>query len=119
MASKFDKLRKKMLASPAARKEYERLGPEFEVASALISARKRAKLTQEELAKRMKTRQTAIARMESGRHLSSMKTIANYAAATGCRVSLKLVGNARAARATKAVREGKVGAGGRKKLARG
>lgn len=91
MATKFDRLKKKMLAGPAARAEYDRLAPEFELASALIAARKRAKLSQKDLAERMKTTQTAIARMESGRHTPSMKSIQRYAAATGSRVSLKLV----------------------------
>ena len=91
MATKFDKLKGDMLADPAAREEYDRLAPEYEIASALITARKRAKLSQEQLAQRMKTTQTAIARMESGRHLPSMKTIMRYAKATGSRISFKLV----------------------------
>ncbi len=91
MATKFDKLKGDMLADPAAREEYDRLAPEYEIASALITARKRAKLSQEQLAQRMKTTQTAIARMESGRHLPSMKTIMRYAKATGSRMSFKLV----------------------------
>ncbi len=41
MATKFDKLKRDMLADPAAREEYHRLAPEFEIASALITARKR------------------------------------------------------------------------------
>ncbi len=91
MTSKFDKLKDEMLADPAAREEYDRLAPGFEIASALIAARKRAKLSQEQLAQRMKTTQTAIARMESGRHWPTMKTITRYAAATGSRISFKLV----------------------------
>ncbi len=91
MMTKFDRLKRDMLADPAARDEYDRLAPEFEIASALITARKRAKLSQEQLAQRMKTTQTAIARMESGRHLPSMKTIMRYAKATGSRISFKLV----------------------------
>ena len=91
MATKFDRLKKKMLADPAARAEYERLGPEFEIASTLITARRRAKLTQEQLAERMNTTQSAIARMESGRHTVSMTSIRRYAEATGSRVSVWLV----------------------------
>ena len=91
MATKFDKLKREMLADPAAREEYDRLAPEYEIASALITARKRAKLSQEQLAERMETTQTAIARMESGRHTSNIKTLTRYAKATGSRVSFKLV----------------------------
>ncbi len=34
MTNKFDKLKDEMLADPAAREEYDRLAPEFEIASA-------------------------------------------------------------------------------------
>lgn len=90
MATKFDRLKQDMLADPAARGEYRRLASEFEIAGALITARKRAKLSREQLAERMKTTQTAIARMESGRHMPTMKTIKRYATATGSRVEIKL-----------------------------
>ena len=93
MATKFDRLKKKMLADPAARAEYETLGLEFEIASTLITARRRAKLTQQQLAVRMSTTQTAIARMESGRHMPSMTSIQRYAEVTGSRVLLRLVCN--------------------------
>lgn len=43
MATKFDRLKKNMLADPAARTEYEKLGPKFEIANTLVTARRRAK----------------------------------------------------------------------------
>lgn len=46
------------------REAYERLGPGFEVARAFIAARTRAGFTQAELAARMKTTQSAVARLE-------------------------------------------------------
>ncbi len=90
MAVKFSTLKKRMLADPGARAEYERLGPEFQMASALIAARKRARLTQQQLAERMATTQTAVARMESGRHVPSMKSILRYAEATGSKLAISL-----------------------------
>ncbi len=90
MAVKFSTLRKRMLSDPEARAEYERLGPEFQMASALIAARRRANLTQEQVARRMATTQTAVARMESGRHVPSMKSILRYAEATGSKVAISL-----------------------------
>lgn len=91
MATKFDRMKKKMLADPAARAEYDRIAPEFEMASVLIGARKRARLSQAQLAARMGTTQAAVARMESGRHVPNIRSIKRYATATGSRVSLKLV----------------------------
>ena len=65
------------------RKEYEALEAEFAVAQALIEARARAGLTQEELAARMDTSQSAIARLEAGRTLPSGRTLERFAKATG------------------------------------
>lgn len=90
MAAKFSALKKRMLSDPEARAEYERLGAEFQMASALIAARKRANLTQAQVAERMATTQTAIARMESGRHVPSMKSILRYAEATGSKLAIRL-----------------------------
>lgn len=73
------------------RAEYESQAAEFEVARAPIAARARAGLSQEALAKKIGTTQSAIARIESGRNLPSMKTIKRYAEATGSRLSLELL----------------------------
>ena len=89
--TKLSTLKRKMLSDPEARKEYERLGPEFEISSEPIAARKRAKLSQEDLANRMGTTQSAIARLESGHKMPMMQTIQRYAEATGSRVRLSLV----------------------------
>ena len=70
------------------REAYERLGPEFEVVHALIEARTRAGFTQAELAARMETTQSAVARMESGRVPPSMRTLAKVARATGTRLRI-------------------------------
>ena len=51
--------------------------PEFELARELISARMRAGLTQGEVAARMGTTQSVVARIESGRGTPSMRTVHN------------------------------------------
>jgi transcriptional regulator with XRE-family HTH domain len=61
---------------------------EFALASELIEARSRAGLTQEELADRMETSQSAIARMESGRTIPSGTTLKRIARATGTRLRI-------------------------------
>ncbi len=70
------------------RATYEELGPEFELARTLIEARTRAGLSQAQLAKRMKTTQSVIARMESGRVRPSTKTLEKVARATGTRLKI-------------------------------
>lgn len=76
-------LHEQWMGDPAYRAEYERLAPEFELARALIEARTRAGLTQQDLAQRMHTTQSAIARMESGTRLPSLNTLKRFAQATG------------------------------------
>ena len=81
---KFSTLHKRMMKDEAYRKEYDALEEEF----ALIAARARAGLSQAELAKRMKTTQSAIARLESGRATPSTRTLQRFAAATGHRLKI-------------------------------
>lgn len=91
MGKKLAKLKKDWLREPDFRAECEAQESEFAVARALVRARVRASLTQAQLAARMGTTQSAVARMESGRHMPSMKTIRRYAEATGSRVRFDLV----------------------------
>ncbi len=68
---------------PAYVKAYDALSDEFAIAEALIDARAKANLRQEDVARRMKTSQTAVARLESGRSNPSLSTLRRYAKATG------------------------------------
>ena len=70
------------------RREYDALEEEFSFVQALIEARTRAGLTQEELAARMETSQSAIARLESGRAKPSARTRERFARATGTRLHI-------------------------------
>jgi transcriptional regulator with XRE-family HTH domain len=79
-----------MLANPEVKREYDALEQEFAIASELIRARARAGLSQAELAERMGTSQSAIARLESGQTLPSTKTLIRFAEATGSKVELRL-----------------------------
>lgn len=83
-------LKARLLADPETRAEYEAQAPEFAIARELIAARARAGLTQEEIAERMQTSQSTIARLESGRAMPSMRTLSRYAEATGSRPVIKL-----------------------------
>lgn len=65
------------------KEEFDALETEFALARAMIVARAKAGLTQEELAKRMDTSQSAIARLETGRSLPSGRTLERFAKATG------------------------------------
>jgi ribosome-binding protein aMBF1 (putative translation factor) len=67
---------------------YEAAETEFSLAASMIAARSQADLTQAELAKRMGTTQSAIARMESGKFKPSQTTLEKYARATGTRLHI-------------------------------
>ncbi|MBV9156814.1 MAG: helix-turn-helix transcriptional regulator [Acidobacteriaceae bacterium] len=86
--SSVDDLHKKWMKSPQYRREYKALEEEFSLAAALIEARSRAGLTQEEVAQRMKTTQAVIARLEGGGSMPSTRTLERYAKATGSRLKI-------------------------------
>jgi transcriptional regulator with XRE-family HTH domain len=73
--------KRQLIKDPAFRKEYEALEPEYRLASDLIRLRLSKGLTQEELAKRIHTRQSAIARLESAGSLPSLSTVKRVAEA--------------------------------------
>ena len=85
---------KKMLKDPAVRKAYDAQAEEFALLDELLKARRRADLTQAEVAKRMGTKPPAVARLEAGggskRHSPSIATLRKYADAVGCRLEVKL-----------------------------
>lgn len=86
--SKIKDLHKGWSQDPKYRKAYEELASEFELASVLINARLHAGLTQEQLAKRMKTTQSTVARLEGGRANPSTRTLEKFAQATGTRLKI-------------------------------
>ena len=82
-------LKSKWLKDPKIKEAYELTKPEFDLAKNLIAERLKAHLTQKEIAKRMKTTQSVVARLESGAQRPSFKTIENYAKALGKRIEIK------------------------------
>ena len=86
--TKVRDLHQKWMKGAEYRKAYESLAPEFELARAVIDARVTAGLTQEQLARRMETTQSVVARLESGRTRPSTQTLQRLAAATGTRLRI-------------------------------
>jgi len=85
---RVDDLHKKWMKDSKYRREYEALEEEFSLVAALIEARTRAGLTQEQVAQRMKTTQAVIARLEGGGSKPSTRTLERYADATGSRLKI-------------------------------
>lgn len=89
-----DKMVSDWMKDPAFRAEYDRLDEEFSLLDELLAARKAAGLTQEQVAERMGTKQTSIARLETGLtsgHLPSMTMLKKYARAVGKKLQIRLV----------------------------
>ena len=85
---RVDDLHKDWMKDPKYRREYEALEEEFSLVAALLEARTRAGLTQEQVAQRMKTTQAVIARLEGGGSKPSTRTLERYAEATGSRLKI-------------------------------
>jgi ribosome-binding protein aMBF1 (putative translation factor) len=85
---------KKMLKQPAVKAGYDAQEDEFALLDELLRARRRAGLTQSEVAARMGTKTPIVARLESGGgkrgRSPSLATLRDYASAVGCRVEIRL-----------------------------
>lgn len=83
------------MKNPKFVEEYNAIGEEFALFDEMLKARKKAGLTQADVAKKMGTKTPAVARLEAfGRHKKhspSIVTLQKYAEAVGCRLEIKLV----------------------------
>jgi transcriptional regulator with XRE-family HTH domain len=86
-------LKARALERADVKSEYDRLDEEFAFLDEILKARSIAGVTQAEVAERVGTTQSAIARLESGsgKHSPSIATLQKYAHALGCRLELRLV----------------------------
>jgi transcriptional regulator with XRE-family HTH domain len=86
-------LKARALERADVKTEYDRLDEEFQFLDEFLKARAAAGVTQAEVAERIGTTQSAVARLESGRgkHSPSLATLQKYAHALGCRLELRLV----------------------------
>lgn len=89
--TKLADLKKTLMQSEEFRAEYEKADAEFQIVEALVRARTEGNMSQAELAKRMGTTQSAIARLEGGGVSPSLTTLRRYAAAAGLKLEINLV----------------------------
>ena len=86
----FKDFKKKALADPEVSEEYELLSTSYELRKNLIRLRKKAGLTQEELAEKLHTKKSNISRLENVNSKTSPKlsTIEEYAKAVGYKLEI-------------------------------
>lgn len=86
-------MRAQALGNAEVKAEYDKLSSEFALLDEFLKARAAQGLTQAQVAEKIGTTQSAVARMESGRgkHSPSLATLSKYAEALGCRLEVRLV----------------------------
>jgi ribosome-binding protein aMBF1 (putative translation factor) len=90
MGKSLNDLHKGWMKDPAYQRDHAALEDEFALAESFIRARAQSGLTQEQVAERMGTTQSVVARLESGRSKPSLRTMERFADAVGAKVKLVL-----------------------------
>lgn len=80
---KHEDVKKQLLQNPEVQKEYENLKVLYDIKSEIIRLRLEQGLSQKELADKIKTKQSAISRLESGEYNPSIDFLAKVANALG------------------------------------
>ena len=86
----FSEVKKRLLQDPEVKKAYDDLQPEFDLIALIIQKRIDEGITQKELAKRAKTKQSAISRFESGNYNPSLAWVTNLAHALNAKVRISI-----------------------------
>ena len=88
----FDVVREKWLKDYEVKKNYDAVGPEFQIAGEIIKARTKAQMTQAELAEKIGTKPTAISRIESPNYgRVSISTLNKIAVALNCDLKIEFL----------------------------
>ena len=93
MTTSLKRFKRRALSRPEVKAAYDASAEEFAFLDEVLKARAESGLTQAEVAERVGTTQSAIARLESAepKHSPSIATLQKYAKALGYTVQVKLV----------------------------
>ncbi len=87
----YERVLATMLRDPEFRRAYEELEPEFQVIRQVIALRNKRNMTQTELAKRVGTKQSSIARMETKGQLGTLGLLHRVAKALDAQLDVRLI----------------------------
>lgn len=87
--TKWENYEKKLLQKKDFRKVADKLEYEYSIAQSLIQLRKQNQLTQEELAKKIGTKQPVLSRIETGTVKPSLDVLERIAKALGTRLEIR------------------------------
>jgi transcriptional regulator with XRE-family HTH domain len=108
MRRDLKQFRSRALARPEVKRAYDSIAEEFEFLDEILKARASAGLSQAEVAARIGTTQSAVARLESAdsKHSPSIATLQRYASALGYKLQVRLVkGRGLATRSARSARK--------------
>lgn len=83
-------LRKELLSNPKVKAEYDRLEPEYRLIRQVIANRLKKGYSQAQLAAKMKTKQSAVSRLESGGYNPTLEFLNKVSTALGCKLTISL-----------------------------
>ena len=87
----FEEYLAKQLKDPKFKKYYNEYGKQLEIAYQILQLRKNKKMSQAELAKKIGTKQSNIARMEAGQQNFTTETLQRIAEALNCDLKIEFV----------------------------
>ena len=87
----WKQLKAELLQDKTVKKEYNKLTPRYTAISELISARIKKGITQRELAQKIGTKQSAIARFEAGNVNPSLGFLEKMAKVMGYKINITLL----------------------------
>lgn len=85
----LQEVRSRALRNAEVKARYDALEEKYALLESFVRLRSRAGLSQEEMAARMGTTQSVIARIESGQTFPSLKTLYRYAHAAGMKAVIR------------------------------
>ena len=86
----FKQFKKEQLRDPEMKKYYDELGPEYAIIEAMLRKRMEKGLTQAQLARKIGTKQSAIARLESGTYNPSLSLLRKVARALDAKLKISI-----------------------------
>ena len=86
----FNELKKVLLQDRAVRKTYDALAPQYAIIKMIIKKRLKIGLSQEALANKIGTKQSAIARFESGKTNPTLSFLTNITNALNGKLTISL-----------------------------
>ena len=86
----YRQLKKDLLRDRRVKKAYDELGPEFALVVMIIKKRAEKGWTQQDLAQRVGTKQSAISRLESGNYNPSVTFLKKVATTLGAKLEISM-----------------------------